>query len=301
MGALFSKPEVFMKKALFAISGILLLSFMTFCEHDLNSYKGEPNILSFLSNDSAKILVKVGKTHSINDTLKYVVEYDTFRIVEGKDTVTRIWESKKYLWNGVHVASVSLKQGTREYTLVEDKDTVGYYWTKDSIKALPGEHWELKVLYSDGEHISTSTTVPDTVKITSPLKDTISSKDTLKWVKPTGSAGYFIRFLFWEKYEIPEKDTTILSSSSYTILASDTLNPLALKEYLFGGDSCRITIIALDTNAYDYHCYGEINDDGKYILDDYMHIKGAWGAFGSQSAAHSKVYIIEREKQPPLE
>jgi len=271
--------------ALSVIAAVVVLS----CDLTPDQYEGEPNIYAVLCADSLQARIMVGRTVSVGDTLKQTVVYDTFWY----DDTFMVHQYMVFPWNGVSEADVALKQGQRSFSLLEDSDSAGHY--SDSIQSSPGQTWELAITYPTGEEIEARTTIPASFEITSPLGDTLFAADTLEWGSSSGASGYSVRLLAWMIWE--EEDTVIVDSSfSYPVLVSGGLNSMPMEEllsYIWGGDSAVIFISALDTNAYDYRYYGMSAYWDNLRPDDYMHIEGAWGVFGAQTAVRSRTYVIQ--------
>ncbi len=278
--------------ALSVIATVVILS----CDLTPDQYEGEPNIYAVLCADSLQARVMVGRTASIDDTLKQAVVYDTFWY----DDTFMVHQYMVFPWNGVSGADVALKQGQQSFVLTENPDSAGRY--SDSIQLSPGQTWELAITYPTGEEVRARTTIPASFEITLPLGDTLFAADTLEWGSSGGACGYSVRLLAWMSWE--DEDTVIVDSSfSYPVLVSGELNSTLITEellyYIWLGDSAIIFISALDTNVYDYRYYREDRWDPDIRAEDYMHIPGAWGVFGAQTTVRSRVYVIQPDTTYP--
>ncbi|MBA7605081.1 hypothetical protein ES703_12210 [subsurface metagenome] len=274
-------------KILLAI--ILLLSVIA-CDTTPETYEGEPNIYAILSADSSFACIMVGKTTSIDDTL--TLEPDTIMDTFWYDDTFEVWPEIVFPWNGVSGAQVSLKQGEQSFALTENEDSVGYYYS-DSIQLASGQTWELEVTYPTGEEVSAQTTIPGSFEITGFQTDTISTTDTLAWSKSSDAAGYLVKAFVWASWEDEDADTVYIDSAfTYPELLPGDSYSIPLEELDLWGDSLWFWVSALDTNAYDYRYYGEDRWDPDIRVEDYMHIEGAWGVFGSQTVACSQRYVL---------
>lgn len=270
-----------MRSRVFLILAILI-SFS--CGITPEEYEGEPNVYAVLSADSLPVNVMVGLTASIDDTLRVDTIMDTFWY----DDTFEVWSRIIFPWNGVSGAEVSLRQGGHRYVLLEDSDSAGYYGS-DSIQFSARKTWELEVTYPTGEEISAQTTIPGGFEITSPLVDTLAVTDTLAWTRSVGASGYSIRARIW----ITTEDLDTIIVLTYPLLVSGDTTSLPVTEIFYPrGDSAVIFVSALDANVYDYRYYAENLWDPDIRAEDYMHIEGAWGVFGSQSIARSRCYIL---------
>ncbi len=274
-------------KILLAI--ILLLSVIA-CDTTPETYEGKPNIYAILSADSSFACIMVGKTTSVGDTL--TLEPDTIMDTFWYDDTFEVWPEIVFSWNGISGAEVSLKQNGESFSLSEDSDSTGYCNT-DSIQPLPGQTWELEVTYPSGEEISAQTTIPGSFEITGFQTDTVSNTDTLAWSKSSDAAGYLVKAFVWASWEDEDADTIYIDSAfTYPELLPGDSYSIPLEELDLWGDSLWFFVAALDTNAYDYRYYGEDCWDPDIRVEDYMHIEGAWGVFGSQTVACSQRYVL---------
>ena len=276
-----------MKFRKFFMLSALLTIFSFSCDVTPEEYEGEPNIYAILTTDSFA-QVMVGRTFTINDTVrvKIIIDFDTIWDVEDEDTIP------VPLWNGVSGAEVSLKQGGHRYVLLEDPDSAGYYNT-DSIQFSARKTWKLEVTYPSGEEIEAQTTIPGSFEITGFQTDTVSNTDTLAWSKSSDAAGYLVKAFVWASWEDEDADTVHIDSAfTYPELLPGDSYSIPLEELDLWGDSLWFWVAALDTNAYDYRYYGEDRGDPGIRVEDYMHIEGAWGVFGSQVVACSQRYVL---------
>jgi len=265
---------------------ILLLSVIA-CDITPETYEGEPNIYAILSADSSFACIMVGKTTSVDDTLTLVP--DTIMDTFWYDDTFEVWPEIVFPWNGVSGAEVSLKHGEESFSLTED--STGYY--SDSLSFHPGETWTLEVSYPTGEEITKETTIPGNFEITGFQTDTISTTDTLAWSKSSDAAGYLVKAFVWASWEDEDADTVYIDSAfTYPELLPGDSYSIPLEELYLWGDSLWFWVAALDTNAYDYRYYGEDRWDPDIRVEDYMHIEGAWGVFGSQTVVQSKSYVL---------
>lgn len=282
-----------MRSHAFLISLAILILISLFCGITPEEYEGEPNIYAILTGDSLQATVMVGLTASIDDTMKV----DTISDEPDEDGWIDDWPWIRFPWNGVSGAEVRLRQGGHRYVLLEDPDSAGYY-SSDSIQFSARKTWELEVTYSTGEEISARTTIPGGFEITSPLVDTLAETDTLTWTPSIGAAGYSIRARIWITTE--DMDTVIVLT--YPLLVSSDTISLPVTEIFYPwGDSAVIFVSALDINAYDYRYYVENRWDPNVRVEDFMHIEGAWGVFGSQVVERSRIYICPPLDTLPLE
>lgn len=276
---------------------LLSLVFLCYCDITPENYEPEPNIYAVLSTDSLHALVMVGKTAGLKDTIRVDTIVDTFW---HEDSTFDTWVHYAYRWNGVSGLEVSLKKTSQTLSLEENADSIGYYRIQP-VSFKPGETWGLEVNYPDGSNISASTTFPGEFEITSPESNMVSYYDTLAWSKPQGACGYSICILQWITYW--DEDTFYVDSIAqripFLLLPYDSCSISLDRLLYFGGpgypDSVAFLVSALDTNAYDYIFatgYYYFPSSDSLILDDYMHIDGAWGVFGSQTVARSRTYQI---------
>lgn len=270
------------------------------CEVTPDNYEPEPNIYTILTPDSFA-QVMVGRTATINDTVKVktVVVFDTFWDFEDEDTVYYVDTITVPLWNGVTGAEVILKHGEESFSLTED--STGYY--SDSLSFHPGETWELEVDIPGEDLITAQTTFPDSFEIISPAERLVDESDTLEWTQPAGVKGYQLGVFMW----LTEwgEDTTYIDSLTYILW--DFLPPdstrvpiMDIVGRLFNQpqiiDSFTVSVTALDTNIYDYRLYHRnlyydpFSEDDSLKMEDVMHIDGALGVFGSQTAVRSQVH-----------
>jgi hypothetical protein len=269
---------------------LIILIALVACGTTPEKYQGEPDIYAVLTTDSLKAKVMIGRTASIDDTLDPVEVIDTFWYFDTffVDTYSVI------LWKGTSDAGVVLRSGELELTLEESPDSAGYYWA-DPVACQPGQTWELEVKYPEGEEIIAKTTLPGSFQITDFDHDTLDFEhDTLRWSTSENAAGYIMRMMIWESWDLI--DTVIIDSFlSYLVFLPADTNHVALNDLFLGGDSLRFQVAALDTNDYDYRHFGYYYWTNPRA-EDYMHIEGAWGVFGSQVVQRSKTYIC-----PPLD
>ena len=277
--------------ALSVIAAAVVLS----CDLTPDQYQGEPNIYAVLCADSLQARVMVGRTVSVDDTLKQAVAYDTFWY----DGMIVVHQYMVFPWRGVSEADVLLKQGQQSFVLIENPDSAGYYNT-DFIQSSPGQTWELEVTYPTGEEIEAQTTIPGSFEIAGMLTDTVKYGDTLRWSKSDNAAGYLYSSFIWTSWEDVFEDTTYIDSAfTYPELLPGDRYFMPLGG-LYWIDSLWFWVAALDTNAYDYYYYYyQYNNWGDLLLEDYMHIPGAWGVFGAQTAVRSRTYIIQPDTTYP--
>jgi len=277
-----------MKSRLFHL--ILISILVIGCDQNPDDYPGEPNVYGFLTVDSSRVQVMVGRTVSVTDTLPIDTIIDTFWY---DDTTFDTWTSYNIPWNGVSGADVVLKYNDDSYVFTEHSDSAGYYHgTVPEPSA--GQTWTFDITYPDGVDITARTTIPGDFEITGPEADTLLDTDTLRWTESPGAAGYQVFTKVWFTYD--EEDTTIIDSlQSYpTLVPADTtyIPFISLRFYLWG-DSAYFYVASLDTNAYDYKYYGEnMWYDYDLNIADFMHIDGAWGMFGSKNIVKSNLYIL---------
>ncbi|TKJ43701.1 hypothetical protein CEE36_03170 [candidate division TA06 bacterium B3_TA06] len=272
------------------IPAIILLLSVIACDTTPETYEGEPNIYAVLTTDSSFACIMVGKTTSVGDTLALVP--DTIMDTFWYDDTFEVWLEIVFPWSGVSGAEVSLKQGEQSFALAENEDSVGYYYS-DSIQLLAGQTWELEVTYPSGEEIEAQTTIPGSFEITGFQTDTISTTDTLAWSKSSDAAGYLVKAFVWASWEDEDADTVYIDSAfTYPELLPGDSYSIPLEELDLWGDSLWFWVSALDTNAYDYRYYGEDRGDPGIRVEDYMHIEGAWGVFGSQAVVCSQRYVL---------
>lgn len=257
------------------------------CEATPEEYEGEPNIYAVLSADSSFACIMVGLTLPIDDTMKVdTTVVDTYFRYD--DTI--LIPMYTIPWNGVSGAEVSLKHGEESFSLTED--STGYYYA-DSIAFAADQTWELEVTYPSGEEIEAQTTIPGSFEITGFQTDTVSNTDTLAWSKSSDAAGYLVKAFVWASWEDEDADTVYIDSAfTYPELLPGDSYSIPLEELYLWGDSLWFWVAALDTNAYDYRYYGEDRWDPDIRVEDYMHIEGAWGVFGSQTVVRSQRYVF---------
>lgn len=278
-----------MMKSKILLAIILLLSVIA-CDTTPETYEGKPNIYAILSADSSFACIMVGKTTSVGDTLTLVP--DTIMDTFWYDDTFEVWPEIVFPWNGVSGAQVILKQNGQSFSLSEDPDSAGYYNT-DSIQFSARKTCELEVTYPSGEEISAQTTIPGSFEITGFQTDTISNTDTLAWSKSSDAAGYLVKAFVWASWEDEDADTVHIDSAfTYPELLPGDSYSIPLEELDLWGDSLWFWVSALDTNAYDYRYYGEDRGDPGIRVEDYMHIEGAWGVFGSQAVVCSQRYVL---------
>jgi len=278
-----------MKFRKFFMLSAFLTIFSLSCGVTPEEYEGEPNICAILTTDSFA-QVMVGRTAAINDTVKVKIIIDTSWDIEDEDTIYYVDTITVPLWNGVSGAEVILKHGEESFSLTED--STGYYYA-DSTGLAAEQTWELEVTYPSGEEISAQTTIPGSFEITGFQTDTVSNTDTLAWSKSSDAAGYLVKAFVWVSWEDEDADTVYIDSAfTYPELLPDDSYSIPLEELYLWGDSLWFWVAALDTNAYDYRYYGEDHWDPDIRVEDYMHIEGAWGVFGSQTVVQSKSYVL---------
>jgi len=274
-----------MKHKLYLVA--FILAFIS-CDVTPTLYEGEPNICAIITADSTKARVMVGLTASVDDTLPVDTVVDTisgyiYTIVP---------------WNGVSSADVVIRSTEKEYIFKEDNDSTGYYRT-DSLSCEPGGALELEVSYPKGQNVKASTRIPGSFEVNFPEADTLFDTDTLQWTTSDGAAGYLIGFKVWWSFNI---DTLIVDSyfvSPFLLSWDTTWIPAQTILSNIWGDSLRIYVSALDTNAYDYMYYGQHIWEGLRV-EDYMHIPGAWGVFGSKVDVGSKFYYMAMPDSMPF-
>ncbi|MBN2380598.1 DUF4249 family protein [candidate division WOR-3 bacterium] len=262
------------------------------CDLTPKKYPGEPNIHAIISVDSTLVQIMVGRTVSVDDTMRLDTVIDTFIQIWDGDTIIWIDTFTFIPWNGVSGADVDLNQGNMRVTATEEQDARGYYNAAVTAPA-PRQTWTLEITYPDEVVISAHTTVPGDFETISPLKDTICETDTLRWTPSQGAAGYMVGGIGWYTWE--EEDTLIVDSSYLldVLLSSDTtFLVLWFLEYSHF-DSLYLLVSGLDTNAYDYMNYEYNYWWNEQRIEDYMHIDGAWGVFGSKNTVRSKVFLME--------
>ena len=278
-----------MKFRKFFMLSAFLTIFSLSCGVTPEEYEGEPNICAILTTDSFA-QVMVGRTAAINDTVKVKIIIDTSWDIEDEDTIYYVDTITVPLWNGVSGAEVILKHGEESFSLTED--STGYYYA-DSTGFAAEQTWQLEVTYPSGEEISAQTTIPGSFEITGFQTDTISNTDTLAWSKSSDAAGYLVKAFVWASWEDEDADTVYIDSAfTYPELLSGDSYSIPLEELYLWGDSLWFWVAALDTNAYDYRYYGEDRWDPGIRVEDYMHIEGAWGVFGSQTVVRSQRYVF---------
>lgn len=255
------------------LGGLVLLGLVILSCKTPETYQGEPNIYGVLTADSSAV-VMVGRTLAIDDTME----------------VDSNWN---YLWNGVSGAGVTLRNGGESFDLAELEDSTGYYRNPSCMPSAL-ETWELEVSYPEGELIQAKTTIPGDFEITAPEGDSVYWLDTLTWSPSTGAAGYLVGALKW--FPPREEDTVEVDSSFFfyaTLLSADSLMFDLSQTGIAGLDSVRLVVAALDSSAYDYRYFTMYC----YWLDlrpeDYMHIPGAWGVFGSRTLAWTKTLLVK--------
>jgi hypothetical protein len=284
-----------MKTRMILCAGAVFLLALVACDTSPDEYKGEPNIYSILSLDDDFAEVKVGMTLSVDDTIKHDTIIDTIWY----DDTFDIYIHTEIRWNGVKGAEVVLKQGSQTYDLKEDAENRGSYCS-DSLEFTPNQTWELEVTYPTDEHFVASTTITGLFEITGPLNDTLEWSDKLEWTPSEGARGYMLRGKFWVRWIDEESDTAYIDSlDSYGRFLSADKNSYPVSEilnsvYFYGGvaDSIAFLVAAMDTNAFDYHYYGQNSWDASLSPDDFMHIEGAWGVFGSEVVRRSKTFAL---------
>lgn len=281
-----------MRRILSMITACVATLVVLSCEVTPESYPGEPNIHCILCPDSSAARVLVGQTVAIDDTLDPVQVTDTFWYF---DTFF-VFDYYVVLWEGVEGAKVRLVNNDEEYSTSEDPDTTGYFYT-DSISIEPGQDWELVVDYPEVGEITAQTTVPSEFEVTGPEQDTmILDSAVLTWSVSARTAGYAVQGFTWITYELPDTVITDSFLTAPALVAGDSTSfDLDYFDALFG-DSVQFIVSALDTNNLHYTWFGYNYWMG---LDpqDFLHIDGAWGVFGSKVVARSRVYALPAREE----
>jgi len=278
-----------MKRYLAILLSLTLSSAWVACDITAESYEGEPNVYGIVSTDSSVATIMVGRTTSILDTIEVDTVYDTFwfgDVVVFVDTVT------KYPWNGTSGADVVLVSGDERYVLTEDDDSLGYYRT-EAMEFSAAETWELEITYPEGEVVAERTTLVDEFELTSPDRDTLLEEDSLKWDPASGVEAYLVSIWLWLTFE--DVDTVYIDSFRFHFFQSaDTcfLPVEGFMAFFIKPDSLEFSVAALDVNAYDYFYYDYYKNFKALKLEDYMHIEGAWGVFGSQTVKKTRRYVV---------
>ncbi len=289
-----------MRRGIFTI--LSLAALLSISCNTPENYEGEPNIYAVLSTDLDSAVLMIGKTASINDTLERDLIVDT---IWYEDTFTVIYH-EVFLWNGVSGAEVSLEHSATSYKTRESSVSRGYYVTDTGLSFEPGSLWKLKAKYPDGKTIEAETRIPGAFEIVSPLTDTVTDDDLLTWSESEGAKEYNIVVTEWgwryEREWVPEGDSYIivmrydtLQLRSYFLFGSQ-VGGAALKalSLLYLCDSLEVCVEALDVNVYDYIAYRHAvywNPDTN--KEEFMHIPGAWGVFGSKTVTDTRRYIFK--------
>ncbi len=276
----------------FIISSLAL--FAVSCNTPEN-YEGEPNIYCILATDISHPLIMIGKTVSIDDTIKINTDtiMDTFWF---QDTFF-LNPVVVYSWEGVSGVKTTLENSGRTYVFEEKKDSEGYYISDSTFTFTPGSIWKLDVKQSDGKQFTVQTRFPGAFEISGPTKDSVSVyKDTLSWTQSDGAKGYAAEYILWATYDLIDTVIQISDTASSYLIDSSQRYSFFPFAHFEGAvlDSMVFKISALDANAYDYIYYGLYGMWNPDInKDDYMHIEGAWGVFGSKTAVTSKRYFLK--------
>ncbi|MBN2379742.1 hypothetical protein JXM67_08080 [candidate division WOR-3 bacterium] len=278
-----------MKRYLPLILGFVVATVWLGCDVTSENYVGEPNIYSFIYSDSSTVTVMVGRTISITDTIELDTVYDT---VWYDDSTFHVWNQTRYPWNGVSEADVTLRNENESYTLIED-DSAGYY-RLDSLGVLPNQTWTLEIKYPTGEKISAVSAIVGDFEISAPEQDTLGFFDTLRWNPAEKAGGYIVTSKQWGRWQW-EDDPEAYDTTYASRFMGDTCQFTAV-EFIFEFfvfDSMEFHVAALDSNAYDYLYYEVYKGFRDLKLDDYMHIEGAWGVFGSQLVKKTRRYVLD--------
>ncbi|MBN2380596.1 DUF4249 family protein [candidate division WOR-3 bacterium] len=274
---------------------ILSLMLIGSCDLNPDDYQREPNIYCFLSTDSTSVEVLAGQTAAVGDTIPIEFVFDTTVSVDPLtgDTSYYINTFWYYAWNGVEDARIRLSNEYSGQLLAGNSDSTGRFFA-DSIRVKRGETWTLEIIYPEGDTVFAQTTVPDSFEITYPEGDTIGEEDSLAWNSAMGAAGYAVSYLVW--FWAENNDSIYVDTASFKYI------------YLYPGesrlyydwwitwieivDSIEFSITALDTNACDYFWFAR---NAYFYLnpDDYMHIPGAVGLFGSATTVKTKRYVVK--------
>jgi hypothetical protein len=273
---------------LFAASLAVILLFS--CEVTPEEYEGEPNIYAVLCTDSSFACIMVGRTLSVEDTMKVGTIIDTVWY----DDTFYTWVRTVFPWNGVSGAEVVLKHDAQSFSAGELEDSAGYYYAAP-IAFSAGQTWGLEVSYPGGESVAAQTTFPGEFEILSPTERLFNFDDSLTWSESAGTKGYRIWMIGWGQYQ--DEDSVYADSMvTYVVeydwhirltrkIKGDDLAYFVLQ--FLECDSIQFRIAALDSNIYDYFdCWGEENKE------EYMYIQGAWGVLGSQTVVRSKSYVF---------
>lgn len=258
------------------------------------NYEGEPNIYAVLSTDLKSATVMIGLTASISDTLRIDTIMDTFWY---EDTFV-VYPIIHFPWNGVSGAYVKLEHSSSSYETKELPKSIGYYATDSNLVFSPNDSWKLTTKYPDGKSLEARTRFPKSFNITAPSKDTVTWLDTLRWSSSDGAKGYQVSGLAWGwKYIWKDTIDSVYDTTSvkgYQLFdSSEREIPLGyIFYYDMGIDSIELHVEALDTNIYDYIYYGYNSWNQDINKEDYMHIEGAWGVFGSKTVIYSKRYVF---------
>jgi hypothetical protein len=278
-----------MKRFLPLIVCFTLASAWLACDVTSENYVGEPNIHSILYSDSTTVTVMVGRTISLTDTFKTDTVFDT---VWYEDSTFDVWDWTRYPWNGVSEADVILRNENESYTLIEDDDSAGYY-RLDSLEFSPCQTWTLEIKYPTGEEVSAVSTLVGDFEISAPESETLGYFDTLRWSPAEGARGYIVISKQWGQWKWDE-DPEDVDSTSISRFVGDTTY-VSVVDFIFeffSPDSVEFHVAALDSNAYDCRYYESWKWFQDLKLDDYMHIEGAWGVFGSQTVKKTRRYVL---------
>ncbi len=277
----------------FTLPTAFLLSVLTLFAVSCNTpenYEGEPNIYAMLSTELPRATVMLGYTASIEDTLKPDTVMDTFWYL---DTFA-VYPMIVFPWNGASGAEATLEHVNDTYNLTELSDSAGYYVSDSGLVFSPGEIWKLNVRYPDGQKFEARTRIVSSIEITSPLSETLHMTDTFKWASSGDARGYKYRVEAWGRFKEDTVEMLLQSSEGLYEVDKKTI-PVDEMIYPYYGitiDSVTFQVAALDSNAFDYAIYDyKIWQDPTTNKDDYMHIKGAWGTFGSLSLTPKMSYI----------
>lgn len=291
-----------MRRGIFTILSLAVLLLLS-CNTPEN-YEGEPNIYAVLSTDLDSAVLMIGKTASIDDTLEIDTILDT--IWDG-DTFY-VYPDFTVPWNGVSGADVSLEHSGTTYKTRESSVSRGYYVTDTGLSFEPGSLWKLTAKYPDGKTIEAETRIPGAFEIVSPLTDTVTDDDFLVWSESEGAKEYKIIGREWgwrEEWEwVPEGDSYVITMEYDTILFHRHISFMPgyigysfySLNLLYYCDSLEVRMEAIDTNVQDYIAYNRIiewNPDTN--KEDFMHIPGAWGVFGSKIVTETKRFIFKND------
>jgi hypothetical protein len=141
-----------------------------------------------------------------------------------------------------------------------------------------GWRYDLSVI-ADGKTVTGSTVVPTTTGVSFPRRSFNRDHDTLRIDAPDDQ---ILRAL-WLRIETGEQPFELLSADRHLRVAGQIRNPNTddLLRVFHPGFLQQVTVVAVDTNVYDYYRSGNDPFTGTGLI---THLTGGFGVFGAVAA-----------------